>query len=91
MLSLGNREEKKVDFKAVKKRFRNEWVAFEFTSGKEGKLLAHGKDRHELHKKLRKRKGKLKAYITYTGTLLPKDVAIILTQVVNISGLPCKR
>lgn len=65
---------------SVKSKFHNEWVAFLFTNKfkGEGKVIAHHKDRHTLHKKL---KGKRSSglYITFAGSPLPKEYAVILS------------
>ena len=67
---------------AAKKKYKGDWIAFKFTDPdkNEGRVLLHGKDRHNLHKKIRSRKsGASNLYITFAGSILPKDFAIILT------------
>jgi hypothetical protein len=64
----------------IVKKFKNEWVLIEVKeideeyNLKEGKVIAHSKDKSELYGRLLKLKGK-ELYIDYTGQV-PKDLAV---------------
>ncbi len=66
---------------AAKKRFRGEWLAFQFIdeTKQTGKVILRDRDRHKLYQKLGSRKLKAtNVYVTYAGPLLPKDYSVIL-------------
>jgi hypothetical protein len=65
----------------AKKKYRKEWIAFQYTNRekREGKVLFHARDRHAFDAKLLALRGKLKdLYLTFTGPLVPKGTHIVL-------------
>lgn len=66
----------------ITKRYKNQWVLIDVTKTdkylkiKEGKVLAHSKDKDEIYKKLLKLRPKNFA-IEYTGKI-PEDLAVVL-------------
>lgn len=72
-----------VNIPECEKLYADEWLLFEVIEVDEmnrpikGKLLAHSKDRDELHKVAMSSKSK-ELYCTYTGEPIPKDMAIAL-------------
>ena len=65
--------------KSAKRRFRNQWLAFEYTNEAkdEGEVIIHEKTRRALYRKLDLKKAKSKVYITFSGPLLPKNCSIL--------------
>lgn len=66
----------------IVKNFKDEWVLIEAKildenfHLKEGKVVAHSKDKSEIYEKLLKLKKK-NVYIEYTGKI-PEDLAVVL-------------
>ena len=64
----------------IKTRYPNEWLLLEdfeldaATSLRKGRVLAHSKDRGEIHRALNKHKGNL--CVHFTGTV-PRDTGVI--------------
>jgi hypothetical protein len=66
----------------LKKKYQGEWLAVKVLEEKEGRvtkgeLIAHHRDRRELHRILRKKKIK-KAYIFFSGPIVKPGYSIIL-------------
>jgi hypothetical protein len=72
-----------VNIKECEKLYPDEWLLFEVVEVDEmnrplkGRLLAHSKDRDEVHKVAMDVKPKI-GYTTYSGELIPKDMAVAL-------------
>ena len=72
-----------VNIKECEKLYPDEWVLFEVLEVDEknqpvkGKLLAHSKDRDEVHKVDMKHQNVL-TYVFYAGDVIPKDMAVAL-------------
>jgi len=72
-----------VNIKECEKLYPDEWLLFEVTECDDrnqpvkGILLAHSKDRDEVHKVAVKCDAK-HIYIPYTGEPIPKDMAVAL-------------
>ncbi len=80
LLNLGARTTMK--WKEIIEKFKDEWVLIEVKevdesySLKEGKVIAHSKDKSEIYEQLLKLKEK-NLYIEYTGKI-PEDLAVVL-------------
>lgn len=74
-----------VNIKEIEKLHPDEWLLFEVVEGDEqnhpvkGRLLAHSKDRNEVHKAALHERSKDKLlYTFFSGECVPKDVAVAL-------------
>ena len=72
----------KVSLERVKQQHAGQWLAFlvtEETSAGEllGHLIAHNRDRRELHRELRERKVN-QVYVTFAGPVVKAGYAVIL-------------
>jgi hypothetical protein len=72
----------------IVKKFKNEWVLIEVEKIdeaykiREGKVIAHSKDKSEIFGRLLHLKGK-EVYIDFTGEV-PKDLAVVLSYEENL-------
>jgi hypothetical protein len=71
-------------WKEIVKKFKDEWVLIEVEKSdknynlKDGKVIAHSKDKSEIYEQILKLNGKdLHIYIEYTGRI-PEDLAVVL-------------
>jgi len=72
----------KVSLEQVKQRYAGQWLAFlvlEETPAGEllGQVIAHNRDRRELHRELREKKVR-RAYVTFAGPVVKPGYAVIL-------------
>jgi hypothetical protein len=72
----------KVSLEQVKQRYAGQWLAFlvlEETPAGEllGQVIAHNRDRRELHRELREKKVQ-RAYVTFAGPAVKPGYAVIL-------------
>jgi len=72
----------KVSLEQVKQRYAGQWLAFlvlEETPAGEllGQVIAHNRDRRELHRELREKKVQ-RAYVTFAGPVVKPGYAVIL-------------
>ncbi|OIN98192.1 hypothetical protein AUJ66_01440 [Candidatus Desantisbacteria bacterium CG1_02_38_46] len=70
--------------KEAKKQLKNEWLAFVIKKELSedeilGEVIAHNKDKRELHKNLRAKKVK-DAYITFTGRYIKPGYEIMFNE-----------
>ena len=72
-----------VNIKEAEKLYPDEWLLFEVVEVDEknkpvkGRLLAHSKEKDEIYKADMQTRC-ADGYITYTGELIPKDMAVVL-------------
>jgi len=72
----------KVSLEQAKRQYAGQWLAFLVTEETPtgellGHLIAHNRDRKELHRELRKRKV-TKAYVTFAGPVVKPGYVVIL-------------
>lgn len=72
----------KVSLEQMKQQYAGQWLAFmvsEETPAGEllGQLIAHNRDRRELHQELREKKVE-RAYVTFAGPVVKPGYAVIL-------------
>ncbi len=72
----------KVNLENVKQQYAGQWLAFlvtEETPAGEllGQIIAHNRDRRDLHRELRERKIE-RAYVTYAGPAVKPGYVVIL-------------
>ena len=75
-------QKQKMNLERVKELYTGEWLAFlvleESATGELiGEVIAHNRDRRELHRELRERKVE-RAYVTFAGPPVKPGYAVIL-------------
>ncbi|MCK4420944.1 hypothetical protein KAW48_04020 [candidate division WOR-3 bacterium] len=68
-----------ITLKEAKEKFKDEWLAFlveEESPEPAGEVLDHDKDKHALHKRLRKKNIKY-VYITYSGSYIKPGYEVL--------------